>query len=146
MKSSTYDASAATIFEFWLAAGLTPAQACGLLAQAAAECSLNPNAVGDHDQAFGLEQWHSSRIDAIRNGCGIDLAALPPLAVQLKAALWELQHTERRAFAQIKAAKNAYDAGYAACRYWGRHPPTAQYAKRGDAAEKWADYFAKNAA
>lgn len=146
MAPSTYDAKAAAIYEFWLSAGLTSAQACGLLAQAEAESSLNPKAVGDHDQAFGLEQWHLSRVDAIRNGCGVDLAALPPLADQLKAALWELQHTERRAFARIKAAKTAYDAGYAACRYWERPASTAQYAKRGDAAEKWAVRFAKSVA
>jgi len=146
MDLEAYDAKAAKIYQFWLGAGLSPAQACGLLAQADAESSLNETAVGDHVQAFGLDQWHVSRIDAIRNSCGINLRKLPPLAAQLQAALWELQHTERHAFLQIKVAQTAYDAGYAACRFWERPARTAQYAKRGALAEKWAAYFKVNQA
>ncbi len=142
--NSTYFPNAATIYKFWLASGFTPAQAAGLLAQADAESSLNASAVGDHDQAFGLDQWHVSRADAIRNGCGVDLTKLPPLADQLKAALWELQHTEKHALTQIKATSTAYDAGYAACRFWERPGSTAQYAKRGARAEVWAVFFSKH--
>jgi hypothetical protein len=138
-----YNDRAATIYKFWLAAGFTPAQACGLLAQADAESSLNETAVGDHGQAFGLHQWHSSRVEAIREGCGVDLSKAPGLADQLKAALWELQHTEKVALEKIMAARTAYDAGHAAARYWERPGSTAQYARRGDAAEKWATYFAR---
>lgn len=139
-------AAAATIHKFYISNGLTSAQACGLLAQADAESSLNPAAVGDRGQAFGLHQWHPARIDAIRNGCGIDLRRLPPLEDQLKAALWELNHTERRALVAIKAAKTAYDAGYAACRYWERPAGAAQYARRGARAEAWEAWFAKHPA
>jgi len=141
----TYDANAAAIRRFWIDAGLTEAQACGMLAQADAESSLNPDAIGDHDRAFGLDQWHPSRIDAIRNGCGIDLMKRPPLADQLRAALWELKHTERHAFLQIKAAGSAWDAGYAACRFWERPASAAQYARRGALAEKWAAFFERHA-
>jgi hypothetical protein len=140
----TYNQEAATIYKFWLANGFTPAQACGLLAQADAESSLDPKAVGDHGQAFGIQQWHAARIDAIRDDCGVDLAKLPPLADQLKAALWELQHTEKNALAKIKSATTAYDAGHDAARYWERPASTAQYAKRGSTAEKWAVYFGKH--
>lgn len=141
MNREAYYSKAEKVYQFWLGAGLTPAQACGLLAQADAESSLNEQAIGDHSQAFGLDQWHESRVDAIRNGCGVDLSKLPPLVEQLKAALWELQHTERQAFLQIKAAQTAYDAGYTACRFWERPARVAQYAKRGALAEKWAAYF-----
>jgi hypothetical protein len=141
MNFEAYYAKAAQIYQFWIDAGLTPAQACGLLAQADAESSLNEKAIGDHDQAFGLDQWHPSRVDAIRNGCGVDLSQLPSLAVQLRAALWELQHTEKRAFVQIKAAGSAYDAGYVACRFWERPAHVSEYAKRGAKAEKWAAHF-----
>ena len=142
--ASPYYPNAAAIYRFWLAAGFTPLQAAGLLAQADAESSLNEKAVGDHDQAFGLDQWHTARVDAIRNGCGVDLKKLPPLADQLKAAAWELQHTEKHALAKIKAARTAWEAGYHACRYWERPGSTAQYAKRGDRAEFWAGYFVRH--
>jgi hypothetical protein len=141
MDIEAYYSSAATIYNFWLNAGFSPAQAYGLLAQADAESSLNPKAIGDRDQAFGLDQWHESRVDAIRNGCGVDLKTLPPLADQLRAALWELQHTEKHALLQIKAARTAFDAGYAACRFWERPARVAEYARRGALAEKWAAHF-----
>ena len=141
---AAYYATAETIYKFWLDMGFTPAVAAGLLAQADAESSLNPNAVGDHDQAFGLFQWHTYRATAIKGGCGVDVTKLPPLADQLKAALWELHHPEQGALNHIKAAKTAYDAGYAAARFWERPSSTLQYAKRGDKAEVWAIYFAKH--
>jgi hypothetical protein len=144
MLPSAYYQTAATIYKFWMAVpGFTSAQACGLLAQADAESSLNTKAIGDHDQAFGLDQWHGSRSDAIEKGCGVDLRKLPPLEDQLKAALWELKHTERVALTHIMAAKTAYEAGYAACRYWERPASVLQYAKRGNTAEHWAVYFKK---
>lgn len=139
-----YESSAVTIAKFWTGAGLTLAQACGLLAQADAESSLNPKAVGDHDEAFGLDQWHGSRAAAILKGCGVDLTRLPPLADQLKAALWELENTEKAAFAKIRATRTAYDAGYAAALYWERPSDPAQYEKRGNKAEVWLMYFEKN--
>ncbi|WP_158254797.1 phage tail tip lysozyme [Rhodoblastus sphagnicola] len=144
MDMKAYYASAAMILKFWIAVGLTLEQACGMLAQADAESSLDPKAVGDHGQAFGLNQWHESRVDAIRNGCGVDLRALPPLEDQLKAAHWELTHTEKRAWTAIKQAKTAYDAGYAACRFWERPGAPGQYAKRGQKAESWKTHFLKN--
>ena len=119
----TYNEQAATIYKFWLANGFSPAQACGLLAQADAESALDPKAVGDHGQAFGIDQWHASRVDAIRNGCGVDLSKLPPLADQLTAALWELNHTEKSGGRQIKAATTAFDAGHDAARFWERPDP-----------------------
>jgi hypothetical protein len=143
-EAAAYTDKAALIYKFWLAGGFTPAQACGLLAQAEAESALDPKAVDAHGQAFGLDQWRAPRVDAIRTGCGVDLRTLPPLEEQLKAALWELQHTEKHALNQIKATKTAFDAGYAAARFWERPAHVAQYAKRGAAAEKWAAYFAKH--
>jgi hypothetical protein len=146
MDLEAYRATAETILKFWMNAGLTLEQACGLLAQADAESSLNPKAVGDHDQAFGIHQWHAARIDAIRNGCGVDLHRLPSLDDQLKAALWELTHTEKRAWAAIRDTHTAYDAGYAGCRYWERPASPQQYAKRGQKAEVWKTYFQDNPA
>ncbi len=142
--TTAYYAAAATIYSFWLSAGFSPAQAAGLLAQADAESSLNPQAVGDHDKAFGLFQWHGVRAAAIKRGFGIDVKTLPPIEDQLKAALWELNHTEHGALMRIRMARTAYEAGHDACRYWERPGSTEQYAKRGDKAESWAVYFTKH--
>jgi hypothetical protein len=142
----SYYANAATIYKFWIGSGFTPEVASGLLAQADAESSLNPAAVGDHGAAFGIDQWHENRARAIKAGCGVDLRATPKpsLSDQLKAALWELKHTEAAALRHVVAAKTAYDAGFAAAKYWERPGAPGQPDKRGKTAEKWAAYFAKN--
>ncbi|MCW2283387.1 hypothetical protein M2323_001199 [Rhodoblastus acidophilus] len=144
MDNKAYQAAAATIVKFWTTRGLTLEQACGLLAQADAESALNAKAVGDHGEAFGLHQWHAARIDAIRDGCGVDLRETPPLDDQLKAAFWELTHTEKRAWTAIRQTKSAYDAGYAACRFWERPGAPGQCAKRGQRAEYWEGYFSRH--
>jgi hypothetical protein len=144
MNQAAYYATAAQIAKFWLDAGLTLPQACGLLAQADAESSLNPKAVGDHGQAFGLNQWHASRVHAIKKGCSVDLTKLPSLADQLKAALWELNGPESHAFTLIKQQVTAYDAGFVACRTWERPASVAQWPKRGGRAQEWFEHFGKN--
>jgi len=146
MDMKAYYVTAAAIVAFWRAQGLTLEQACGILAQADAESSLKTNAIGDHGLAYGLHQWHPPRRDAIKAGCGIDLGELPPLAAQLQAALWELTHTEQRAFYEIKQAKTAWAAGVAACRYWERPGSQAQWGKRGKKAGEWFKYFSQKPA
>ena len=139
--TTVYYQNAKTIFDFWRSNGLTVAQACGLLAQADAESSLNPEAVGDHGRAFGIDQWQPPRCKAIVEGCGIDLTKLPPLETQLKAALWEFKGPERHAFEAIRQQTTAYDAGFVACRLWERPASPAQWARRGISAHKWFEYF-----
>ena len=137
-------ANRATIYQFWLKATGKPSAAAGLTAQAQGESSFNPAAIGDHDTAFGLQQWHGARAAAIKAGTGIDLTKLPPLADQLKAALWELKGPEARAWRAIPAAATPYDAGYAACRFWERPASALDYAKRGHFAEQIAADFRAN--
>jgi hypothetical protein len=146
MDSKAYYANAKTVYKFWLSCGFTKEISAGFTAQSDAESSFDPNAVGDHGQAFGIQQWHGDRAKAIKDGCGVDLHAdpKPSLSDQLKAALWELKNTEKGALKHIVASKTAYDAGYAACKYWERPGSLTQPDKRGKTAEKWAEYFAKN--
>ena len=140
----TYYANAAIIYSrFMIKPGVKSCHALGLLTQADAESSLRALVVGDHGTAFGLFQEHEARVAAIKAGCGIDMhtASIPD---QCDGVWWELTHTEKAALAHILAAKTAYDAAYAACRYFERPASTAQYAKRGDKAEQWAVYFSKH--
>jgi hypothetical protein len=138
---ATYYAAAKIIYDFWIGEGFSDAFACGMLAQADAESSLNPLAVGDGGKAFGLFQLHRDRCEAIEAGCKIDLTLLPSVAVQCRAALWELRHTEKHALAHIQAATTAYDAAVAACHYYERPGAPGQDAKRGVKAANWHTYF-----
>jgi len=142
-----YDANAKTIYAWWRARGMSHVCACAMLAQAEAESSLDPNAVGDRDEAFGLHQLHMDRIKRIRDGdkrwpgCGVDISKLPAISTQLEGVFWELQHSEQHALTQILAATTANDAGVAASRFYERPGAEGQAAKRGRLAQKWDKYF-----
>jgi hypothetical protein len=137
-------AVATQIFKFWLAQGWARHHACGMVAQADAESSFNPKAIGDHHHAYGLYQLHMDRVLLIKNGCGVDISTLPDVDTQLKGIWWELQHSEKHALAMITAATNAYDAGAAACRYYERPGHPGEMDKRGRLAQTWMAYFDRN--
>lgn len=141
LSMAQYYANAQTIFDFWTSNGFTPEQSCGLLAQADAESSLNPSAVGDHGQAFGLFQLHPGRCDLIKQGTGFDISKLPDVVTQLHGILFELHHTEHHALAKIQETTTAYDAGYAACKFYERPGAPGQAEKRGANAQKWFSHF-----
>jgi Phage tail lysozyme len=138
---SKYYDNAEQIYQFWLSVGLTKPQACGMLAQADAESSLNPSAVGDKGKAFGLHQLHADRCELIQKGCDIDITKLPSLEDQLKGVWWELQHSEHHALAEIKTAITPYDAGAIACKYYERPAAATQQQYRGKKAQNWFSYF-----
>jgi hypothetical protein len=71
--------------------GWTTEQAAGIVAQAQAESSFDPSA--RNAGHGGLFQWDKSRRDAILAGTGIDVYNAS-IDDQLKAAQWELTHTE----------------------------------------------------
>lgn len=122
-------------FLFWLSVGLSRVHAVGLVAQEFGESRSNINANGDMKHAFGLFQHHRDRIAAIKIGCGIDLTTFPPHLEQLKAAWWELQHTEKNALKHLQLAQTAYMAGYNATRYWERPGNMVDWDTRGKVAD-----------
>ena len=139
--------NAKTVYGFWRGVGLSHAVACGFVANADAESSIDPTLIGDNGKAFGLHQWHMDRVALIRDGgqgykgCGIDVATQTDLPSQLRAALWELTHSEHHALGLIKATTTAYDAGATICRAFERSGLSAQPDKRGKAAQTWDTYF-----
>jgi hypothetical protein len=153
ITQTQYYANAREIHAFWLSEKQTPIFAAAMLAQADAESSLSPNAIGDNGSAWGLYQLHMDRIVLIRDGdaerklpgCGIDVSKLPPLVKQLEAVWFELQHSESHALKMIQAAATSYDAGYAACKFYERAGAPGQNVKRGNRAVFWASYFMQKA-
>lgn len=138
---TVYYENAKKIYEYWLSVDLSKPQACGMLAQADAESSLNPMAVGDHGHAFGLYQLHADRCALIQKGCGIDITKLPSIEEQLQGVWWELQHSERHALFEIRTAITPYDAGSIACKYYERPAAATQQQYRGKKAQNWFIYF-----
>jgi len=138
-----YYASASAIYSFFTAKGLTPEQACGVVAQADAESSMRVNVIGDKDHAFGLFQLHSDRVAPIKSKTGIDMKTAT-LEQQCEGVWFELHFSEKKALAALLATKTAFDAGHDLCRFYERPASTAQYQVRGDKAENWLAYFKKN--
>ena len=144
-----YYINADIIFRFFLDVRFSAAQAAGMVAQADAEASLDPTAVGDAGKAFGLFQLHADRAALVCNGnkqypgCGVNVQTLPSVSAQLEAIWHELRHSEKHALSEILATQTAYDAGFAACLYYERSGIKTQAAKRGAKAETWLKYFAE---
>lgn len=116
----------------------------GMLAQAEAESAFKIDAVGDHDSAFSIFQWHGPRIAAIKAATGIDIAKFPPIAEQCQAALWELNAFPSLGLAQLLAATTAMEAGIAGCQFFERAGAADAAERRGAMAERWSAYAAKN--
>ena len=135
--------NAREIYAFFLAktspqgVKLEPWHAAAFVEQADAESSFEPSVRGDHGEAFGLFQMHDDRIDAIKRATGIDIVATPAVEKQLEGVWWELTHPELIHLNQILKARNAYDAGYLACRLWERAGAPGQPSKRGQGAQAW---------
>lgn len=76
-------------FDFWSPLVRLPVHAFAFLGNEDGETSFRPHVIGDHGEAFGPFQWHATRADAIKAGCGIDVRTAPHLD-QLKAAHFEM--------------------------------------------------------
>jgi hypothetical protein len=150
LSNSQYYANAVEIYDFWTqVAKLTPEQACGMLAQADAESSLNPTAFGDKKgddyTAWGLYQIHTDRAAVIKDATGVDLTTLPSIADQHKAVWWELTNVllEERALIKVQACTTASEAGSVACQYYERAGAPGQAAKRALRSEQWYEYLSR---
>lgn len=96
--------------QFFMKHGWSKAQTAGILANLMRESELNPNAVGDHGQAYGIAQWHKDRQAAFEKWSGHSIKH-STLAEQLKFFNYELSHAEKRAGDMLKQAQNAWAAG-----------------------------------
>lgn len=66
------EATAAALFDGLVRAGFSPAAAAGILANAHAESSFDPAAIGDNGASAGLFQWNGPRRAAFRAFAGVD--------------------------------------------------------------------------
>jgi len=152
-EGATFFANARAILAAWADHGLGDPFALGMLAQAEAESSLDPNAKGDypnHDRtraptAFGLYQWHAPRLAAIKAGTGIDvmadvLAGQGSIQTQIEAAWWELNNAPCFGMKAIESQATAYGAALQACVLFERAGALDAAQRRGRMAERWAVY------
>lgn len=99
--------------------GWAPHQAAGIVANLFNESGMNPGAIGDSGQAYGVAQWHADRRAAIEKGVGKPVVGMS-VEEQVNAVDWELRHTEKAAGDRIRASRTAAEAGDATSRYYER--------------------------
>jgi len=81
---------------------------------------MNPHAVGDGGNAYGLAQWHPDRQQAFERWAGKPIRE-STMAEQLDFLTYELTRgAERRAGDLLRAATNARQAGEIVARYYER--------------------------
>jgi LysM repeat protein len=120
--------------DFFMAKGLTRAQAAGIAANLLYESGFNPSAVGDGGTSFGIAQWHLGRGDAMKQWTVAHGYSSTSFRGQLEFLWHELNTSERYALDKLRATTNAYDAAMAFCRYFERpayvNPARGQTAQR----------------
>ncbi len=163
----TFFGNARAVVAAWRAHGVGNPFALGMLAQAEAESSIDPGAMGDYYDAtgaklhwmktyppgaaptsFGLYMRKLPRLSAIKAATGIDihaavLAGTNTIQSEVEAAWWELNTMAWAGKKAIEAAATAYMAAYQACALFERAGAVDAAQRRGTMAERWADYFQK---
>lgn len=128
--------------------GLTPAVACGILANVKAESNFDPAAIGDGGDAYGICQWNSRRDTMVKycedNGYG----NWKNIYGQLAYLEYELETYKKSVGAYLKeipnTAQGAYDAAYHFCYYYEVPANrTTKSKQRGTNAVTtyWRDYY-----
>lgn len=126
-------------FDYFVRMGWTPAQSAGIVANLWAESRLNPAAVGDGGQAYGIAQWHPPRQAGFAALIGKDIHG-STLEEQLAYVHAELQGTEKAAGEVLATCTTATDAGAAVSMHYERPADTeGEAAKRGALAQTILD-------
>lgn len=121
---------------YFISMGWSPAQAAGIVANLVAESGLNPTAVGDNGQAYGIAQWHPPRQANFAAVIGKDIRG-SSIEEQLAFVHAELNGSEKTAGDALRACTTAAESGACVSRLYER-PADAdgEAAKRANLATK----------
>lgn len=107
---------AETIFRFYVAAGLTKEQSAGIVGNAYAESTYNPDNINPKSGAYGTFQWLGDRLRGGGNYIGIEPYAASKgkprsdLETQLNYAITELNGPENKTLVELRKQTTAYDS------------------------------------
>lgn len=109
-----------TIMAQLISMGWSPAQATGILRRLNIESGLNPGAIGDNGQAYGIAQWHPDRQAAFARWAGHSIIG-SNLSEQLGFMNYELTQGGESRAGSILRRMGSPDAAYDAfTRYYER--------------------------
>ena len=149
--SAAADSTIQQIYNYLvLEMGLTPAAACGVLANIEYESDFNYNLTGDNGTSYGICQWHNERLSNMKSYCAKNGYAYNSLDGQLHFLQYELATNKSDTgyiLDKLKSAANnadgAYKAGYDWCYYFERPAnKTSKAENRGSRARNyyWPKY------
>lgn len=127
-SASAAKGSVQEIFDFLVEEmDLTPAAACGVLANIEYESDFDYNLYGDSGSSYGICQWHNERLSNMKSYCnknGLDWQSLEGQLYFLKYELSTNKSDTGYILDKLKGIKNnadgAYEAGYDWCYYFER--------------------------
>ena len=107
--------------DYFTQKGWSLEQAAGIVANLQAESgqNLNPSALGDNGQAYGIGQWAGPRQRLFATKMGKSLQG-SNLQDQLDFVQWELTNSEAKAGRALKGAQTAADAAAIVDQYYER--------------------------
>lgn len=146
-SSSAATANVQDVFDFLVNdMGLTPAAACGVLANIQYESDFNYNLTGDSGTSYGICQWHNGRLTNMKNYCDKNGFDWKSLEGQLNFLKYELATNKSDTGYILDKLKNtdnsadgAYKAGYDWCYYFER--PANKTAKSENRGNRARDYY-----
>lgn len=126
----------AEAIQYFMDSGWTKEQAAGIVANLVSESQLDPSAVGDGGQAYGVAQWHPDRQAEFKKWSGKSIRD-SSLAEQYAFVNYEMNEgNERSAGNRLRNTSTARDAGDVVSRYYERPKnKVAEANKRGALAE-----------
>ena len=119
------------IINFFIKKGLTIEQASGIVGNLYQESMLNPNAVGDNGQSYGLAQWRGNRLQTLKN----TVSNWNTIDGQLNFIWYELNSSEKNGLNKIKTSRTPEESALIFAKYYER-PGIIMSDKR--------NYFARN--
>lgn len=102
----------AAAMQYLMQNGLSKAQAAGIVGNLMQESSLNPQAVSRDGRAFGLMQLRGDRVQSFQHVMGVPIQRATAMQ-QLQYLVWELHHSEKRAYEALQKTTTAGEAAKA---------------------------------
>lgn len=115
--------------DYFIGAGYPTNSAAGIVGNIYGESNFNHLAIGDGGKAFGLAQWHPDRQANFASVFGIPIQQSTPMQ-QLQFINWELNNTEKRAGAVMKAGGSVEDMTNAFMKLYERPANSSSLGKR----------------
>jgi hypothetical protein len=130
------------LYDFFVEKGFTPAQASGILGNIQAESSFRTDAYNGNENAIGLCQWQGDRRTKLEAFAQDQGKPVTDWRVQAEFIIHELNTTETKAMAALKAAETPEQAAVA---FQSKYERSASIGNRRELASNIHNQIAQNA-